>query len=372
MIGQARTDMVNRATAVQRTNSYVEGTDEENPQPAPEPNTGNSESTIHETLGEGMLLVIIAAELVLAFLIGLVIRMLTDDDPTAWRKLKKIKKSIIELDERISELTLLPQLAKKYCSAGILRAQNGRSRRHPPYHRAITPILILVVLSALPARAQTITRYEGILIDTSKSISHGHQSNSLFQAYLVAVRKLLLTEPPNTRVWVSVISADSFGRSAVILKGWTPEAHGVFTDDLNRARKDLASAFERKSSEMTPDESATDITGALWQMKATFEGGGGSNQFVLRTVWIFSDMMNDNNVLPVPKLLHLGTGEMLRRAGTNGLIVPLQAYEIHVLGASTTGLTPDKWLEVRQFWNQYFVLTGADLISYSAELQIQR
>lgn len=374
MLGQARTDMVNRATAVQRTNSYVEGADVENSQPTLEPQTENSESKIHETLGEGMLLVMIAAELVLAFLIGLVIRMLTEDDPTAWRKLKKIKKLLIELDAQVFELTTLPELAKKYCSAGILRAQNGRSRRHPPYHRTITPMLILVILSALPARAQTITRYEGILIDTSKSISHAGQSHRLCDEYFVGARNLLLTEPPNTRVWVFVISKDSFGRSPLILTGWTPEAHGVFTDDLNRARKQLASSFERKSAAMTPDQPGTDIFGALWQVKISFEriGDERSKQIGQRVISIFSDMVNETKGFPLLELLSLGPDKMLDRARSNGLLVPLDGFNIYVYGASTERLSPRDWGIIRSFWTKYFAAAGAKLVAYSNDSHIGR
>jgi hypothetical protein len=46
-----------------------------------------------------------------------------------------------------------------------------------------------------------------------------------------------------------------------ILKGWTPEAHGIFTDDLNRARHELASNFEAKSSGIAPVASGNSGSG---------------------------------------------------------------------------------------------------------------
>jgi hypothetical protein len=48
----------------------------------------------------------------------------------------------------------------------------------------------------------------------------------------------------NSCVWVSSISTDSFGGAHEILKGWTPGARGIFTGDLNRARRELSSNFE--------------------------------------------------------------------------------------------------------------------------------
>jgi hypothetical protein len=102
----------------------------------------------------------------------------------------------------------------------------------------------LVAPFATRAWTQNIERYEGILIDTSGSISRGGTSSELFREYLTSTKNLRLTEPANTQVWVSSISTDSFGGVHEVMKGWTHGAHGIFTDDLNRARRELASNFE--------------------------------------------------------------------------------------------------------------------------------
>jgi len=44
-------------------------------------------------------------------------------------------------------------------------------------------------------------------------------------------------ERRDSHVQVSLISTDSFHGVQDILKGWTPDARGVFTADLNRARR---------------------------------------------------------------------------------------------------------------------------------------
>src|SRR6266496_284860 len=232
LIGYGRRDMVDRAVSTPPPSSYVNGEDAANAQSPQEPKRDEgSESRIHRTFGAGMFLIMLAADLALAFLVGLLVRMYTDDDFTAWRNLSKLADLVIALEERISELLALPEIAKKCCLAGILRAQTARLRRHPPYHRVLTMLLITLVMFARPMRAQRVEHLEGILIDASQSISRGGKSNELFQEYLFAARGLLLTELPNTRVWVSSISTDSFGGTHEILKGWTPDAHGVFTGD---------------------------------------------------------------------------------------------------------------------------------------------
>jgi len=279
----------------------------------------------------------------------------------------------MDLRERIAQLLASLEIAKKLCMAGILRAQHVRARRRPPYHQALT-VVLLIVLSATRAWAQNIERHEGILIDTSGSISRGSTTSELFRDYLTSTKQLLLSEPANSRVWVSSISTDSFGGVQEILKGWTPDAHGVFTGDLNRARRELSSNFEVKSSGMAPVASATDIFGALWHLKTLFESSpkAETSHAISRTIWIFSDMMNETKDFPMPALIEMGPERMLDRAKVNGLIVPLNGYRVYVLGASPGGLTPQAWFRVREFWTRYFLAAGAELISYATECNVER
>ena len=372
-LGEARRDMVDRAASAPVTNSYVDGSAVDNASEQQNQSSQVSEESIHRTLGQAMLLIMIAADLVLGFLVGLIVRLHIDVDYTAWRKLKELHDLILALRERIAQLLASLEIAKKLCMAGILRAQNVRAKRRPPYHQALT-VVLLIVLFSTHASAQNIERYEGILIDTSGSISRGGTATELFHEYLISTKKLLLTEPANTRVWVSSISTDSFGGVHEILKGWTPEAHGIFTDDLNRARRELASNFETKSSGMAPVSSGTDIFGGLWHLNAIFESGpkADTSHVASKTIWIFSDMMNETKDFPMPALIELGPEKMLDRAKANGLIVSLNGYKVYVLGTSSGGLTPQQWFRVREFWTRYFLAAGAELVAYSTECNPQR
>ncbi|MHB8217059.1 MAG: hypothetical protein ACYDDS_13360 [Candidatus Sulfotelmatobacter sp.] len=372
-LGEARRDTVDIAASTPATKSYVDGTSVDNAPEQEKESPEVSEGAIHRTLGEAMLLIMIAADLVLGFLVGLIVRLHTDEDYTAWKKLKDLHDLILRLRERTAQLLASLEIAKKLCMAGILRAQNVRAKRRPAYHRALT-IVLLVVLSATRAWTQNIERYEGILIDTSESISRGGTTSELFRDYLTSTKKLLLTEPANSRVWVSSISTDSFGGVHEIIKGWTPDAHGIFTDDLNRARRELASNFEVKSSGMAPVASGTDIFGGLWQLKAIFESSpkADTSHTISKIIWIFSDMMNETKDFPMPALIEVGSEKMLDRAKTGGLIVPLNGYKVYVLGASTSSLTPQMWFRVREFWSRYFSAAGAELVFYSAESNPQR
>ncbi len=373
-LGQARRAMVDKATAAPTTNSYVdEAPADAPPEPNPQPQPA-TESDIRRTFGEAALLIMIAADLVLGLLVGKLTQLHTDEDYAAWLELKKLAEAVIALEKQIAELLASVEIAKKRCMAGILRAKTVLGKRRITYHRSLTVFLLLVLLGARTTWAQTIDRYEGILIDTSGSISRGGADSELFQEYLASTKKLLLTEPANSRVWVSTISTDSFGGVREVLKGWTPETRGVFTDDLTLARTQLAKSFAAKSSALAPVAASTDIFGALWHFKALFESVPNPDPArpARKTIWIFSDMMNETQDFPMPALIEMGADRMLEHARAKGLVVPLNGYRIYIQGASPNGLSPQAWVTVKTFWTKYFAAAGAEMVLYSTECDAHR
>jgi len=107
-------------------------------------------------------------------------------------------------------------------------------------------------------------------------------------------------------------------------------------------------------------------------MKALLESENAKGTPVERQIWTFSDMMNETAALPMPALLATGPENMMDHAKRNGLVVPLNGYRVHVIGASTRGLTPQAWNILKAFWSAYFRAAGAELVSYSAEDSILR
>jgi len=70
--------------------------------------------------------------------------------------------------------------------------------------------------------------------------------------------------------------------------------------------------------------------------------------------------------------METGPERMLEQAKASALLVPLPGYKIYVFGASPSGLTPQAWLAIKNFWTMYFSVAGAELVSYSAESDSQR
>ncbi|MFZ1005912.1 MAG: hypothetical protein WAN65_03690 [Candidatus Sulfotelmatobacter sp.] len=367
--GQARRTVIDKVAA-SAANSYVEGDAGSDPPQGPQPE--ESEAQAKSTLGRAAFLMTAAAEIALGFLVGLFGTLWTDKDYAAWRKLKIVLGDIADRDGRVAALRSSLDEAKNLCMAGLRRAQDARNRRHAPYHQALVLLLIFVFVRALPSQAQAQGHEEITLLDTSASEGASDVKRDLFRECVGAAKRLVASEPSNTRIWVSTISNESFGGVHEVLKGRTPEAHGVFHDDLDRARRQLAMNFEVKSAGLTPTASGTDIFGGLWHAKTLFEPVPETPDGAGKTIWILSDMMNETREFPMPRLLDIGPERMLERAKMNGLVVPLSGYRIHVYGASTAGLTPRAWMTIKRFWELYFSATGAELVTYSITCELER
>jgi hypothetical protein len=372
-MAQARGTMVDKLAASTSAKSFVDENVTEDVPAEPARGDGAAEQRVRGLLGSAMVKIMLSADIILGILLGLFTKIWTNDDFVAWHDMKKTARDLGPLEERSNELLSSAEIAKKRCMAGILRGKHVQRKKCVPYHNVLPVLLVVLLLAVSRLFAQTINHHEGILVDVSGSIGKGGTDNELFREYLFGVKKLLLTEPPNSRVWVSVITTESFGSVRSLVKGWTPDAQGVFTDDLNRARHQLAANFETKSAGLSPTAAGTDIIGGLWQLKALLESGSkGNSDAVSKTIWIFSDMMNESANLNMPALSPAGPEKMIERTKANGLMVPLAGYRVYVTGASPAGLSPQTWNTLKTFWTLYFREAGAELVSYSAECSVGR
>jgi hypothetical protein len=250
---KTRSAMVEHQAAQQQsstTHSFVDDPDEQSQ--LAQPATDNAaEAHIARSSGNAMFAMAISAELITGIILALFMRFHEEPDYTAWRELGKVEGVLTGLRQSERELSLRPSIARQLCTAGILRAKAELDRRPPSYHHHVAMAILALILIAVPSKAQTFDHAEGIVIDISGSIGHG-ANNDLFREYMNSARQLLLSEPPKSRVWVSVVSSESFGSVRPLVKGWTPDRQGVFTDDLNRTRHELASNFEAKAAGLHP------------------------------------------------------------------------------------------------------------------------
>ena len=262
-MAQARGTMVDKLATSTSAKSFVDDNSAEDVSTEPARGDGSAEQRVRGLLGSAMVKIMLSADIILGILLGLFTKIRTHEDFVAWQDMKKTARDLGRLEEQSNALLSSVEIAKKRCMAGILRGKHTQRKKCVPYHQALSFLFVVMFLAPSRIHAQTISRHEGILIDVSGSIGKGGTNDDLFREYLFSVKKLLLTEPTNSRVWVSVITTESFGSVRSLVKGWTPDAQGVFTDDLDRARRQLAANFEAKSAGLRPTAAGTDIIGGL-------------------------------------------------------------------------------------------------------------
>lgn len=368
--GQARKTVADKAMNQSENTSFLDDSDPTGPGPAQKPQ--DSESKFQATFGDALFFLSVAAELASGFLVGRFLHLLTDEDFAAWRELQMIEAAVADLERRIAEILALIEMARSQCMAGIRHAQASRKKPKTPYYKALLVVALSATFGLPAARSQTMQNQEGILIDRSASIARKRSGEDLFQRYLRSAKRLLQTEPPNTHVWVSSIADDSFGGVTDLVSGQTPEAHGIFTDDLDHARRQLATRFEAQSANLTANSPGTDIFGGLWHLKVLFEASGSAGT-TQRTIWIFSDMMNETSEFEMARMLDVSPEQMLAHVQSKGLIVPLRHYRIYVCGAvPERGVTPYAWIKKRCFWKMYFEESGAHVVVYSTACDVAR
>lgn len=110
-----------------------------------------------------------------------------------------------------------------------------------------------------------------------------------------------------SRCPISIIASDSFSGPTEIVRGWTPTSHGVFTDNLDRTRRQLATNFESKSASLAAGAEWTDSIGGHWHLKILFDAAEteARSDTHSRTIWIFSDMMNQTPDFDIVRMLNL-------------------------------------------------------------------
>lgn len=299
----------------------------------------------------------IAADLAVALLFALIAGIRHDEDYSSWCTLQRLPQTVIGLERQVEELFADFESQKKLALASILLCRHFE-KKPPPFLRVLPVIVALVVLPST-AMAQATTRREVILLDVSRSAD-------LFPEYMRCVRQMLQTTPPNSRLSLMMIASDSFGGADTVLRGWTPDARGVFTDGLARARQQLVREFDTRAKGIKPVAESTDIFGAIWKVHATFSSD--SSKGPSREIVIFSDMVNAARGLSIAEMIAAGPHKVLESAKAKGLVAPLDGYRIFVYGASTSGMSPAAYQAIRTFWTLYFKAAGADLVRYSPEV----
>lgn len=359
---QVRGDLTGRGTTRDQAPPYVDGAVVQNSSPSDQPDEKSLEQEVKASLGDALANFTISGDVLLSIMFATILAIRTDPDFSAWMTLKKLAKEDRKLERKLKEIEARINLAWCAMAIGLQRGMGILNQPpRPPYFKIAAALVLSLILGNNVAAQPEPKCLQALLLDGSGSIGKQGQ----FRSYLFGIKAQLLNTPPECRLWAFMISTESFGSVPDIVKGWTPAARGIFTDELSKARAQLAAAFESKSQEFSPSSAGTDVIGGVFRARATLESVPSSR--ISKSILLWSDMVNETTDFNMPAMIPVGIDKMMELVKSKGLLADLKGYRVYVYGASTSGLTPHAWSTVREFWQKYFQEAGATLLVYSTE-----
>jgi len=202
-----------------------------------------------------------------------------------------------------------------------------------------------------------------VAIDLSASVaSKGPDGKTDFEKNIAAVTGLLAEVPAGSRVTVLGITGSSFAEPDILLSAQVASDPGYFGERLSAARRQLACAWQERSVHLEPTALRTDILGALLVASQLFHDAPDGRRKVLV---VYSDMRQATSALnlEVPALIPLNSA--LAKAAKANPVPDLKGVEVYALGVDAAGKDAAHWESLRQFWAAYFLMTRANLRSYS-------
>ena len=178
-----------------------------------------------------------------------------------------------------------------------------------------------------------------------------------------AVLNILGSLKQQDKITVIAITDKSFEKPLIIAKGSIPEDTSYWKAKARKAQIALLNQFNSSVERLPKQCPSTSLFGALYLAANLFQTG---NPEASKTLYLLSDMrqakagFNFTKPMIKPKAL-------LKRAQSAGLIVDLSGIEIHCAGVSTTGLSPQAWQTLKNWWQEYFALSQGTLKTYAID-----
>jgi hypothetical protein len=208
-----------------------------------------------------------------------------------------------------------------------------------------------------------------VMVDLSQSIAvKGHDGKTEGEKNLQAVARLLALVPAGAHVTVVGITDDSFGRPYILLSGEVGDDEGYFKERITSARRQLVRNWQKRIEHLQAGFRHTDILGALFLAVQLFHErpSGWKDELV-----IFSDMRQDTADQNLESPARFEPKEALGKTKKKGLVAHLDNVEVCVLGVDNADKSIEYWMQLREYWIEFFTTAGARVLSYSPTRELR-
>jgi len=282
---------------------------------------------------------------------------------------EKLTEQLVDVNARLAaiihEITSLTNAPAAF-EARFWRDFYGAMLRQTA-RKAVTKLLAVILCLSMVAVASVHAVDQKlnlvVLIDLSASVAgKGPDGKTDFEKNVAGVARLLTSVPAGARVTILGITANSFAEPDILLSAEITEDPGYFGERLASGRRQLASAWLKRASQLKPTAKQTDILGAL-QLGSQLLGQTPDRKKMLL---IFSDMRQATHDLDLESGRRIDAASALAQVEPKHLVVDLQGAAVTVLGADGSGFTMTYWEGLKSFWEGYFQRAGASLQTFSA------
>jgi hypothetical protein len=287
-------------------------------------------------------------------------------------KLKFIRRKIIAISRDFKEFEVLPEISE----AEFMRGALSVKEKHNPIEsdgdtnrKLWLGILVYAfILFALLVFASFALGADSVItvVDFSGSSKEQDYKNiDEFQKNLKAVESLIIELQSGSEFMVVGITESSFRRPYILMNMRLGDDPGYFNEKLQAGKQHLINEWRNISKDLRPDAKASDIFGAIALAAYSLQVERNNSKVLI----LLSDMRHCNDKVDLERMTVIDEA-LINKVEKKILIPDLTGVKVYVIGAHTIGKDPRYYESLKQFWQQYFKRSGADLKLFTYERRI--
>ena len=196
--------------------------------------------------------------------------------------------------------------------------------------------------------------YYLVAYDVTGSTDHDRLENQR------AIMQLIDALKPCDEIQIMLITQDTFSSPEYLLSHKMPNRTGYFNEEIKRKKIQIMREFKKRAEQVGNNRCATSLIDGIYMFAQMCREQRLSKKILV----MFSDMRQFTREISEDMIVQRGD-KILGQLKADDMIPDMRGIDIHVMGASTAGLSLQRWRKLERFWRKFFAASGGKLKSYS-------
>ncbi len=333
--------------------------------PSEDLNVDEAKKQIDKLNGRGMILLFIGLEWLAGLLAFNALTSLRKCTPmvSLSKTRDALSAQIVELKKRNSYLAALTKEGIK--SRMMAEEQKAQQRGSPALLVCSIAIIVGMVIfffllseDAFGKNNHQCTYYL-VAFDVTGSTDHDRLQNQ--RAVLTIIDSL----NPCDEIQIMLITQATFSNPEYMIRHTMPSKAGYFNEEVRRKKIEIINEFRKKAETLLKERPATSLIDGIYLFARLLNEQRGRRKVLV----ILSDMRQFAKEISEDMIAQSGE-KIIAKLKAEGLIPDMKGIDIYVMGASTAGMSIEKWKKLERFWTSFFSQTGASLKCYDIGRQL--